>query len=134
MKSIDHITISKRWRLYLDGTVCAHVWWIFFWSKCRTWTKNLKRNFSLTANWPLNQLCLLRYANDREAERWLKLPFNSTVHCLTFNTNWLQKKESYWFSELFPKSPSVTTNQLQPILLQIIFRSKYLSDIFWKEL
>ena len=53
--------------------------------------KESERNFSLTANWPLNQLCLLRYANDREAERWLKLPFNSTVHCFTFNKE--KKKE-----------------------------------------
>lgn len=47
--------------------------------------KDSEKNFSLTANWPLNQLFLLRYANDREAERWLKLPFNSTLHCLTLD-------------------------------------------------
>lgn len=76
--------------MYTDETVLLYG--EYFWSKCKTRTKNLKRNFSLTANWPLNQLCLLRYANDREEGRWLKLPFNSTVHCFTFNRNWLQMK------------------------------------------
>ena len=54
------------------------VWWIFL-VQTQNMNKESERNFSLTANWPLNQLCLLRYANDREAERWLKLPFNSTA-------------------------------------------------------
>lgn len=102
--------------LYIIETVWAHVWWFFFWSKHRTWTKNLKRNFSLTANWPLNQLCLLRYANDREAERWLKLPFNSSVHCFTFNTNWLQMKESHWFLIPVPKV-AVSYHHSQLIIL-----------------
>lgn len=91
-KNRDHIIINQRWRWMLMR------WWfiyLFYSCKCRTWTKILKRNFSLTANWPLNQLFLLRYANDREAERWLKLPFNSTLHCLTLDKkNWLQMKES----------------------------------------
>lgn len=81
-KNRDHIIINQRWRWMLMR------WWfiyLFYSCKCRTWTKILKRNFSLTANWPLNQLFLLRYANDREAERWLKLPFNSTLHCLTLD-------------------------------------------------
>lgn len=105
-KNRDHIIINQRWRWMLMR------WWFFiffYWCKCRTWTKILKRNFSLTANWPLNQLFLLRYANDREAERWLKLPFNSTLHCLT-----LDKKLTADERELqkCSKSPSVPISSL----------------------
>lgn len=102
--------------VYADAGVIFCIvffYFIFFGCKCRTPTNNLERKFSTTANWPLNQLCLLRYANDREAERWLKLPFTSTLHCFPFSTKkktvddcrWTRGAESFNCSQSCDESP-----------------------------
>lgn len=59
-------------------TDCVNACWIFLLQNAQHKQRIWKENFYLTAKWPLNQCCLLRYANDREAERWLELPLTST--------------------------------------------------------